>query len=54
MPFEVLALILAGAAAALAQRHLSNARKNDTRRSARDLAPVRVRVQPRAVRRRSR
>ena len=37
MPFEVLALILAGAAAALAQRALNNSRKNDKR----ELAPVR-------------
>jgi hypothetical protein len=49
MPFEVLALILAGAAAALAQRHLNNARKN----AKRELAPVRVRVQQ-PLRRRSR
>ncbi len=54
MPFEVLALILAGAAAALAQRYLNNARKNDTRGSARELSPVRVRVQQPIARRRSR
>ena len=41
MPIEVLALILAGVAAALAQRYLNNARKSDKR----ELAPVRVRVQ---------
>lgn len=50
MPFEVLALILAGAAAALAQRYLSNGRKSDKPQ----LAPVRVRVQPPATRRRIR
>jgi hypothetical protein len=54
MPFEVLALILTGAAAALAQRYLTNARKTDTRLRERDLAPVRVRVQQPVVRRRSR
>ena len=50
MPFKVLALILAGAAAALAQRALNNSRKNDKRK----LAPVRVRVQEPVARRRSR
>jgi hypothetical protein len=49
MPFEVLALILAGAAAALAQRHLNSSRKNEKA----EPAPVRVRVQP-VIRRRSR
>lgn len=48
MPFEVLALILAGAAAALAHRSI-NSRKADKRA----LAPVRVRVQP-VIRRRTR
>jgi hypothetical protein len=48
MPLEVLALILAGVAAALAQRSI-NSRKADKRA----LAPVRVRVQP-TVRRRTR
>jgi hypothetical protein len=48
--FEVIALILAGAAAALAQRYLNRARKADKRQ----LAPVRVRVQQPAARRRSR
>ena len=50
MPIEVLALILAGVAAALAQRYLNNARRDDRR----ELAPVRVRVEPRVARRRSR
>jgi hypothetical protein len=50
MPLEVLALILAGAAAALAQRHLNSSRKNEKR----ELSPVRVRVQQPVARRRSR
>ena len=48
MPFEVLALILAGAAAALAQKYLNSPRKKDGRA----LAPVRVRVAQPVVRRR--
>jgi hypothetical protein len=47
---EVLALILIGAAAALAQRRLNKSRGDDRP----ELAPVRVRVDAPARRRRSR